>query len=78
MPGGLKLLILGHLRGFFFYIILWKVQKVSKNKVNEITVEYRYQIQLLKKENEELRKIIQEKDNIIKRSLIKLEDATKE
>ena len=54
------------------------MQKVSKNKVNEITVEYRYQIQLLKKENEELRKIIQEKDNIIKRSLIKLEDATKE
>jgi|TARA_R110000796_G_scaffold206821_1_gene323182 hypothetical protein len=48
------------------------------SKVNDLTVEYRHQIQLLKNEIEKLRQIIQEKDNIIKRSLIKLEDATKE
>tara|TARA_R110000823_G_scaffold307382_1_gene430403 strand:+ start:289 stop:447 length:159 start_codon:yes stop_codon:yes gene_type:complete len=48
------------------------------SKVNDLTIEYRQQIQLLKNEIEKLRQIIQEKDNIIKRSLIKLEDATKE
>jgi len=50
----------------------------KSSKVNDLTVEYRHQIQLLKNEIEKLRQIIQEKDNIIKRSLIKLEDATKE
>jgi hypothetical protein len=48
------------------------------SKVNDLTIEYRQQIQLLKNEIEKLRQIIQEKDNIIKRSLIKLEDATRE
>ncbi len=48
------------------------------SNVNDLTIEYRQQIQLLKNEIEKLRQIIQEKDNIIKRSLIKLEDATRE
>jgi|TARA_R110002124_G_scaffold258169_1_gene423988 hypothetical protein len=50
----------------------------KSSKVNDLTIEYRQQIQLLKNEIEKLRQIIQEKDNIIKRSLIKLEDATRE
>ena len=47
-------------------------------KVVNVTSEYREQIRSLQTEIEQLQKTIKEKDSIIKRTLIKLEDATNE
>ena len=49
----------------------------SSKGVN-VTSEYREQIRSLQTEIEQLQKTIKEKDSIIKRTLIKLEDATNE
>ncbi len=48
------------------------------SKVVNVTSEYREQIRSLQTEIEQLQKTIKEKDSIIKRTLIKLEDATNE
>ena len=48
------------------------------SKVVNVTSEYREQIRSLLTEIEQLQKTIKEKDSIIKRTLIKLEDATNE
>ena len=48
------------------------------SKVVNVTSEYREQIRSLQTEIEQLQKTIKEKDSIIKRTLIKLQDATNE
>ena len=48
------------------------------SKVVNVTSEYREQIRSLQTEIEQLQKTVKEKDSIIKRTLIKLEDATNE
>ena len=50
----------------------------KSSKVVNVTSEYREQIRSLQTEIEQLQKTIKEKDSIIKRTLIKLEDATNE
>ena len=50
----------------------------KSSKVVNVTSEYREQIRSLQTEKEQLQKTIKEKDSIIKRTLIKLEDATNE
>ena len=50
----------------------------KSSKVVNVTSEYREQIRSLQPEIEQLQKTIKEKDSIIKRTLIKLEDATNE
>lgn len=50
----------------------------KSSKVVNVTSEYREQIRSLQTEIEQLQKTVKEKDSIIKRTLIKLEDATNE
>ena len=50
----------------------------KSSKVVNVTSEYREQIRSLQTEIEQLQKTIKEKDSIIKRTLIKLEDSTNE
>ena len=50
----------------------------KSSKVVNVTSEYREQIRSLQTEIEQLQKTVKEKNSIIKRTLIKLEDATNE
>ena len=50
----------------------------KSSKVVNVTSEYREQIRSLQTEIEQLQKTVNEKDSIIKRTLIILEDATNE